>query len=177
MQRNPGIKEYADVLSYPEEGLIGTASLIDFKIRLKPDAQPVRHRLRPLNPKQRASLRKQLDTWQRENVIEESNSFWASPLVPAAKKGGEIRWAVDYRAINSMTIWDAWPVPSIEENLEKLQGVRYFSAIDASAAYHTVPIEAKSRPYIAFLTPVRQLPVQEDVLWGKECWGHVFEVG
>ena len=70
LQRNPGakerlkemIKEYADVFSDPEEGLIGTTSLIDFKIRLKPDAQPVRHRLRPLNPKQRASLRKQLDT-------------------------------------------------------------------------------------------------------------------
>ena len=52
-----------------------------------------------------------------------------------------------------MTIGDAWPVPSIEENLEKLQGARYFSAIDASAAYHTVPVEAKSRPYLAFLTP------------------------
>ena len=161
LQRNPGakerlkemIKEYADVFSDPEEGLIGTTSLIDFKIKLKPDAQPVRHRLRPLNPNQRASLRKQLDTWQRENVIEESNSPWASPLVPAAKKGGEIRWAVDYRAINSMTIGDAWPVPSIEENLEKLQGARYFSAIDAAAAYHTVPVEAKSRPYLAFLTP------------------------
>ena len=161
LQNNPGakkrlkdlVREYADVFSDPEEGLIGTTSLIDFKIRLKPDAQPVRHRLRPLNPKQRASLRKQLDTWQRENVIEESNSPWASPLVPAAKKGGEIRWAVDYRSINSMTIGDAWPVPSIEENLEKLQGARYFSAIDASAAYHTVPVEAKSRPYLAFLTP------------------------
>ena len=96
LQNNPGakkrlkelVREYADVFSDPEEGLIGTTSLIDFKIRLKPDAQPVRHRLRPLNPKQRASLRKQLDTWQRENVIEESNSPWASPLVPAAKKGG-----------------------------------------------------------------------------------------
>ena len=37
--------------------------------------------------------------------------------------------------------------------MEKLQGARYFSAIDAAAAYHTVPVEAKSRPYLAFLTP------------------------
>ena len=32
---------------------------------------------------------------------------------------------------------DAWPIPSIEENLEKLQGASYFTAIDASTAYHT----------------------------------------
>ena len=66
------------------------------------------------------------------------------PSSSSCKERGEIRWAVDYRSINSMTIGDAWPVPSIEENLEKLQGARYFSAIDASAAYHTVPVEAKS---------------------------------
>ena len=116
----------------------------------------MRQRLRPLNPKQRESLRKQLDLWIKEEVVEESNSPWASPLVPAKKKGGDgnaIRWAVDYRMINSMTVGDAWPIPSIEENLEKLQGARYFSAIDASAAYHTIPVNEKSRPYLAFLTP------------------------
>ena len=59
-------------------------------------------------------MRKQLDLWIKEEVVEESNSPWASPLVPAKKKGGDkdaIRWAVDYRMINSMTVADAWPIP------------------------------------------------------------------
>ena len=76
-----------------------------------------------------------------------------------------------------MTIGDAWPVPSIEENLEKLQGARYFSAIDASAAYHTVPVEAKSRPIPHFPNPVWHVPVQEDAIRGEERWGHVFKIG
>ena len=37
--------------------------------------------------------------------------------------------------------------------MEKLQGATYFSAIDASAAYHTIKLNKKSRPYLAFLTP------------------------
>ena len=150
------IEEYADVFSDPEGVEIGTTDLIEFEVKLKEGARPVRQKLRPLNPKQRDSLRKQLDTWIKEKVVEESNSPWASPLVPAKKKSTDpnaIRWAVDYRAINSMTIGDAWPIPSIEENLEKLQGAKFFSAIDASAAYHTVRVKEKSRPYLAFLTP------------------------
>ena len=150
------IEEYVDVFSDPEGVEIGTTDLIEFEVKLKEGARPVRQKLRPLNPKQRDSLRKQLDLWLKEGVVEESNSPWASPLVPAKKKSTDpnaIRWAVDYRAINSMTVGDAWPIPSIEENLEKLQGARFFSAIDASAAYHTVRVKEKSRPYLAFLTP------------------------
>ena len=164
LKKNPAIKgkliqlvsEYADVFSDPEGVQIGTTDLIEFDIELKEGSKPVRQRIRPLNPKQRESLRKQLDLWIDEEVVEESNSPWASPLVPAKKKGGDgnnIRWAVDYRQINSMTVGDAWPIPSIEENLEKLQGAKYFSAIDASAAYHTIKVNEKSRPYLAFLTP------------------------
>ena len=150
------VKEYADVFSDPEGTIIGTTELLEFDVVLKEDAKPVRQKLRPLNPKQRDSLRKQLDLWIKEDVVEESNSPWASPLVPAVKKGGDkdaIRWAVDYRCINAMTVGDAWPIPSIEENLEKLQGAKYFSAIDAAAAYHTIRVNEKSRPYLAFLTP------------------------
>ena len=164
LKKNPVIKsklvkmvtKYADVFADPEGVQIGMTDQIEFDIELKPGAKPKKQKLRPLNPYQRKSLRDQVDLWLKEDVIEESNSPWASPLVPAKKKGGDgkqIRWAVDYRYINSMTVADAWPIPSIEENLEKLQGAKYFSALDASGAYHTVPVKERARPYLAFLTP------------------------
>ena len=164
LKKNPSIKarliklieDYADVFADPEGVQIGITDQIEFDIELKPGAKPKKQKLRPLNPYQRKSLRDQVDLWLKEDVIEESNSPWASPLVPAKKKGGDgkqIRWAVDYRYINSMTVADAWPIPSIEENLEKLQGAKYFSALDASGAYHTVPVRERARPYLAFLTP------------------------
>jgi len=61
--------------------------LVEFEIKLKPGTQPVKQKVRPLNPHQKASLEKQMETWRREGVIEEMVSPWASPLVPAKKPG------------------------------------------------------------------------------------------
>ena len=89
----------------------------------------------------------------QRRCVGESTSPWASALVPAFKKGGSIRWAVDYRGLNKVTIADAYPLPSIEENLERLQGSTIYSTMDAAAAYHTIAVKEKVRPYLAFITP------------------------
>ena len=146
------VKEYTDIFSSPEVAF-GKTSLIEFEINLEPGSKPYKAKVRPTNPKQRQDLREQLDRWEAEDVVEECESPWASALVPVLKKDGSIRWAVDYRPLNKMTIKDSYPLPSISENLEKLQGSRVFSTLDAAGAYHCVPVEAKSRPLLAFVTP------------------------
>ena len=60
---------------------------------------------------------------------------------------------MDYRNLNKMTIRDAYPLPCISNNLDKLQGSTIFSMLDASAAYHTIPVEPKTQPLLAFVTP------------------------
>ena len=146
------IKEYSDIFSSSEQSF-GKTSLIEFEIRLEPGTKPVKTKLRPINPKQRASLKEQIDKWVAEDVVEECESPWASALVPVLKKDGSTRWAVDYRPLNKATIKDSYPLPSISENLEKLQGSQVFSTLDAAGAYHCVPVEASSRPLLAFITP------------------------
>merc|ERR1712131_520932 len=49
-----------------------------------------------------------------------------------AKKDGETRWAVDFRALNAVTIADSFPVPSMGEVLMDLAGAKYFSSLDAA---------------------------------------------
>ena len=92
----------------------------------------------------RASLKVQIDEWKREGIIEETLSPWAAAMVPCAKNDGGIRWAVDYTPLNKVTNVDAYPLPSIEENLQKLAGSSVFSTLDATSAYHTIPVERKS---------------------------------
>ena len=160
LQEQPEVKKklinlldkYRDVFASSTR-VTGTTTLIEFDIVLKQGAKPVKQKVRPLNPEQRDSLRKQLDLWLKEGVIRESNSPWASALVPTPKKCGGTRWAVDYRALNQFTIADAWPLPNIEENLERLQGSCIFSTLDASAAYHTIPVSSRAQEYLTFITP------------------------
>ena len=132
----------------------GCTDLTEFDIKLKEGAVPHRAKVRPLNPAQMDSLKDQMETWLDEGVVEPSESPWAAALVPARKKGGKIRWAVDYRILNSMTIADSFPLPSIEQNLERLSGAKVFSTLDAAAAYNVIPVSAQSRPLLAFITPM-----------------------
>ena len=48
---------------------------------------------------------------------------------------------------------DSYPLPNIAENLDKLQGSKIYSCLDAAAAYHTISVKKECRPYLAFTTP------------------------
>ena len=124
---------------------------MEFSIRVAPGARPLKERVRPLNLIMRASLKEQIDLWKKEGIIEETSSPWAAAMVPAAKLVGGIRWAVDYRPLNKVTVADSYPLPAIEENLQKLAGSEIFSTLDSMTAYHTIPVEKKSRPFLGFV--------------------------
>ena len=161
LQKNPEIRgrleeminRYWRVFGEPDMST-GLTDLAEFKIKLKEGACPQRAQVRPLNPLRMESLRNQMKIWQDEGVIEEAESPWASALVPAKKKGGLIRWAIDYRKLNEVTVADSYPLPSIEMNLERLAGSKVFSALDAAAAYNVIPVAKESRPLLAFITPM-----------------------
>ena len=72
-------------------------------------------------------------------------------LVP--KKNGKLRLFIDYRQLNKQTIESTWPIPSIEEIIDTLEGSAYFTSIDMSAGFYQVPIEESSQDYTAFSTP------------------------
>ena len=145
------LHEYQDVFTN-DQCHVGNTSWDTFKIDLIPNAQPVRQRVRPLAPPLRENLRLQLQDWIKDEVIESSNSPWASPLVPVTKKTGHTRWCVDFRAVNRLTVSDSYPTPSISEILTSLGSSKVFSTLDASQAYMAISIEKKSRPLTAFTT-------------------------
>jgi hypothetical protein len=146
------LRKYQEVFS-TGDNKFGRTTLIEAEVRVKAGTVPVRQRLRPLNPKQEADLRAQLDEWIDCGVVRPSASPWATPLVPIKKKNGETRWCCDFRRLNSCTIADAYPLPKVSECLHRLRGSRVFSSLDARAAYWTIPMKEESRHLTAFITP------------------------
>ena len=73
-------------------------------------------------------------------LIQPSNSDWASAPVLVRKKDGSVRWCVDYRALNEVTIKDTYPLPLIEECLDTLAGNQWFSKLDANTAYWQIKV-------------------------------------
>lgn len=87
------------------------------------------------------------------SIIHESNSPYASPILLVRKKNGEYRMCIDYRKLNAITVKDKYPMPLIEDQIDKLGGNRYFTGLDLASGYYQVPIADDSIEKTAFVTP------------------------
>ena len=86
-------------------------------------------------------------------VIEESNSAWCSPIVLVGKKDGSIRFCVDYRKVNEVSRFDAYPMPRVDELLDRLGTARFFTTLDLTKGYWQIPLSPESKEKTAFSTP------------------------
>ena len=116
-------------------------------------AYPIAQRLRPTSPRDRETIRAQIQEMLAYGAIRPSQSPWASPVVLVAKKDGDTRFCVDYRRLNAVTVKDAHPLPRITDMLESLRGARYFSTLDAAKGYWQIPMEPASIEKTAFSCP------------------------
>ena len=150
------------VFTYDEMD-VGYTDVIKCEVKLKPGTTPIRQKDRPMNPKLEEDLHKQLQNWLKKGVVEASKSPWSSPLVPVKKKDGTTRWAIDLRLLNRCVVGDSYPLPRIEQLLERAAGHQIYSSLDAAAAYFTVPMAEEAKELTAFSTPFglyhfRQMP-------------------
>lgn len=124
---------------------------VEMKIIVKHD-EPISSTPRRLPFVERDIVKKQIDDWLKEGVVEISNSEYASPIVLTRKKGGAHRLCIDYRKINKIIVKDRFPIPLIEDILDKLQKATIFSSIDLKNGFFHVSVSNESRPYTAFIT-------------------------
>lgn len=68
---------------------------------------------------------------------------------------GEKKWriVIDYRKLNEITVDDKFPIPNIDNILDKLGRAQYFSTIDLAKGFHQILLKEEDRSKTAFSTP------------------------
>lgn len=100
-------------------------------------------------------LREILDLISK-GIIRESDSEYASPIVLTKKKNGETRMCVDFRTLNKITTRDNFPIPLIEDQLDVLEGKKYFTILDLKNGFFHIKMHKDSIKYTSFVTPLGQ---------------------
>ena len=89
----------------------------------------------------------------KAGIATPSKSPWASPIVLVKKKDGSTRFCTDYRKLNSITKKDVYPIPRLDDALDRLGGCKYFTSLDMASGYWQIPVAEKDRAKTAFITP------------------------
>ena len=142
--------DFNDVFALDDREL-GEAKAVEHVIDTG-DSQPIRQLPRRVP----FALRKEISRLVQEmldgDIIQESASPWASPVVLVRKKDGSLRFCIDYRRLNAVTRKDTFPLPRIDDLLDQLSGKTVFSTLDAKRGYWQIRVQAESQEKTAFTT-------------------------
>ena len=134
----------------------GVGKLTDYqqKISINDTIKPVAQSPRRIPFHVRKQVSAKLNELERLDIIEKVSgpTPWVSPLVVVPKSSGEIRVCVDMRQVNTAVIRERYPIPTIEESLQDLNGAAVFSKLDLKWGYHQIELDEKSRELTTFTT-------------------------
>lgn len=144
------LDEYHDLFVTSNEE-IGIVPFIQHHIDTG-NSQPIRSKPFRVSIVEQQKIQHLIDEMLEANVIRKSTSPWASPIVLVKKKGtDDLRFCVDYRKLNKVTVVDPFPIPNMDAVLETLSGNKWFSKLDIKSMYWQVLMDQESQPKTAFV--------------------------
>lgn len=114
---------------------------------------PVHTKPRRLRPDILAKAKTEVEELVRLGVFRPSRSDWSSAVVIKPKTDGSLRICGDYRALNSITVKDDYPMPNIADATGNLSGAKIFSNIDLVRAYYNIHVDEADQHKTALSFP------------------------
>ena len=88
----------------------------------------------------REAVANEIEKLTNAGIARPSTLPWALPVVMVRNKDNSWRMCVDYRRLSSITKFDCFPLPRLDEALDAFAGFTVFSFLELAMAYHQVPV-------------------------------------
>jgi Reverse transcriptase (RNA-dependent DNA polymerase) len=85
-----------------------------------------------------------------QDVIEPATCEWDSPIVLVPKPDGSLRFCVDYRRLNAITVKDTYQLPRMDECIDSLGEAVVSTTLDCNSGYWQIPVDPIDREKTAF---------------------------
>uniref|UniRef100_A0A8C6LCR8 ribonuclease H n=1 Tax=Nothobranchius furzeri TaxID=105023 RepID=A0A8C6LCR8_NOTFU len=133
----------------------GCTPLIQHDIRLRSQTQmPIRDTSSRVPAKLVSVLKQEVEDMLDTGIIEPSRGEWCSPVVLVPKKNDtRKRFCVDFSKLNAVSVFDAYPMPRVDELIERLGKAMFLSTLDLCKGYWQVPLTESSRDFTTFRVP------------------------
>ncbi|GFV40532.1 retrovirus-related Pol polyprotein from transposon 17.6 [Trichonephila clavipes] len=114
----------------------GLTNLVEHEIQLVSD-QPIRAKPYRMSHRQIEILKNEINRMLKLGIIEVGESDYMSPMILVEVAGKEPRPCIDYRKLNGIirTEYIYFPLPNIEERVEKVSAAKFITVIDLSKGY------------------------------------------
>ena len=103
---------------------------LEHTIDLIPGQKPPFRRNYRFSPIEMAELKKQVMEFLEKGIITPSNSPYGAPVLFVPKPNGGLRFVLDYRALNEITVKNRFALPRIDDLLDAARGASHFSTLD-----------------------------------------------
>ena len=108
-------------------------------------------------PQHEEEIERQANELLRKGKVQESTSAFGHNPVLVRKKDGRWRMCVNFKPLNKITVKQKFPMPRVDELLDRLQGSAVYSTFDFTDAFLQIPIHPDDRHKTAFHTRTRKL--------------------
>ncbi|KAL6461078.1 hypothetical protein MHYP_G00310440 [Metynnis hypsauchen] len=114
---------------------------------------PIKQHPYRVSPHKRALLQQETEYLLENRFAVPSNSPWCSPCLLVPKPDTTYRFCTDYRKVNAITVPDSFPLPRMEDCVDRVGSAKFVTKLDLLKGYWQVPLTSRASDISAFATP------------------------
>jgi hypothetical protein len=147
-------KDYAHIFSKAESNILPPHRPYDHKIQLEADGASSLHYspLYKISAEELETVKKYLTDNLAKGFIEPSQAPFAAPVLFVKKPNSLLRFCIDFRALNTLTRKDRYPLPLIDETLAHIASAKVFTKLDIRQVFHRIRMDPDFEEYTTFRT-------------------------